>query len=145
MYLTSPSFINNELLPKQYTCDAAGLHPPLQISSAPAETKSFALTVLDPDAPAGTWTHWLVWNIKPDTTLIATGEIPSGAVEGNNSSGQVGWYPPCPPSGVHRYIFSLYALDAALSLVAGASREQLEESLQNHILATATLTSHYER
>lgn len=145
MYLTSPAFINNELIPKEYTCDSEGLHPALQISAPPIGTKSFALTMTDPDSPSGTWTHWLVWNIDPSTSFINDGEVPPGSIEGKNGSDKVGWYPPCPHTGTHRYIFTLYALGSMLELAVGASREELENTLKPHLLGSAVLTRKYAR
>src|SRR5438874_13828697 len=116
MTLSSPAFANNGEMPKKYGCSASGgaaVSPPLTIAVVPQEAKSLALIVDDPDAPGGTFTHWVVWNIAPTTTSIAEGLPPAGASEGRSSSGKNGYAAPCPPSGEHHYVFTLYALDAA--------------------------------
>ena len=98
-----------------------------------------------PDAPAGTWVHWTIWNINPTTTEIAENSVPEGAVEGITSSGSAGYGGPCPPSGEHRYIFKLYALDAMLELDASADKAALEQEMQSYILGKADLTGLYRR
>lgn len=135
MKLTSPAFQNNAVIPARYTCDGENVNPPLTISEVPAGTQSLALIVHDPDAPRGNWTHWLLWNIDPATTSIAENSVPAGAVQGVTDFGSAAWGGPCPPSGTHRYIFTLYALDAKLDLSA----------MQGHILEEAELVGNYQR
>ncbi len=138
MRITSPAFADGEHIPPQYTCDGGGAIPALQYAAIPDGTKSLALIVHDPDAVRGTFYHWVVYGIAPGA------DIASGAA-GTNSTGRTGWTPPCPPSGAHRYIFTLYALDAEPGVPVRASAEQLTERMDGHILATAALTGLYQR
>ena len=117
----------------------------LTFSKIDSSAKSLALIVDDPDAPAGTWTHWLLWNINPKISLIEENTIPQGAVEGINSFGNKSYGGPCPPSGSHRYIFKLYALDSILNLEEGAQKGDLEQTIMGHILAEAQLIGNYQR
>ena len=116
MQITSSAFADNQAIPKRYTCDGANVSPPLQFSGVPAEAKSLSLVVTDPDAPAGTFTHWTVTQIPPGTVSIAEGG-PLG-VEGKNGFGKVGYGGPCPPGGTHHYIFTLKALDGSGKTIA---------------------------
>jgi hypothetical protein len=143
MQLSSPAFKNNKKIPSQYTCDGENINPPLRISGVPAGAQSLVLIVDDPDAPAGDWTHWTVWNIDPRASEIAENSVPAGAAEGLNDFGQTGYGGPCPPSGTHRYQFKLYALDAKLDLGENAKKKELEEALRGHTLAQATLSGLY--
>ncbi|MBI4137085.1 YbhB/YbcL family Raf kinase inhibitor-like protein [Candidatus Roizmanbacteria bacterium] len=145
MDLTSDSFENNQTIPSPYTCDGEGINPPLSIGGIPEETESLALTVTDPDAPAGTWTHWVVFNIPPDTDEIDEDSVPDNSLQGVNDSGNMKYGPPCPPSGEHRYVFHVYALDTMLDLPAGADREALESAMEGHILEQAQLVGNYSR
>lgn len=145
MKITSPAFAEGEMIPKKYTCDGEGISPPLAISGIPPETKSLALIADDPDAPSGTFTHWVVWDIDPKTAEIAEGDIPAGAVSGTNSGGRIGYYPPCPPSGTHRYIFTVYVLDMNLNLSSDASRNELEAAMKGHIISQGELMVEYSR
>ncbi|HEY6140066.1 MAG TPA: YbhB/YbcL family Raf kinase inhibitor-like protein [Thermoanaerobaculia bacterium] len=112
MMLASPAFPNNGAIPAKYTCDGANVSPPLTISATPAGTKSLAITVDDPDAPGGSFTHWLVWNIPASTATIAEGQ--HIGTEETNGFGKTGYGGPCPPNGLHHYVFTLYAMaDAA--------------------------------
>ena len=139
--LTSPAFPNGGTIPNQYTCDDADQSPQLSWSGAPAAARSFALTLTDPDAPSGTWTHWLIWNIPGDATTLPTGtpklgRLPNGAFQGRNDFHRLGYAGPCPPPGkLHHYIFILYAVAAQLDLKPGAGRADLESALKPHILA----------
>lgn len=142
--LGSPSFEHNELMPFDYTCDGNNASPPLEIHNTPKETQSFALIMDDPDAPSGVWDHWIKWNIPATTTLVEEGKEPVG-VSGIGTAGDKRYHGPCPPSGTHRYIFKLYALDTLLSLPEGSSKEKLEEVMNKHILAEAHLTGLYKR
>ncbi len=144
MKLTSPVFENNKEIPSEYTCDGANIAPELNIEDIPENAKSLALIMDDPDAPAGTWIHWVVWNIPPDTQTIAKGTEPQGT-QGTTSFGKPGYGGPCPPSGTHRYFFKLYALDTTLDLKEGSTKEALEAAMQGHIKEKAELLGLYKR
>ncbi|HEX9201466.1 MAG TPA: YbhB/YbcL family Raf kinase inhibitor-like protein [Acidobacteriaceae bacterium] len=149
--LTSPAFPNNGKIPEKYTCDGADRSPKLTWIEVPANTRSLALIADDPDAPAGVWTHWLIWNIPADAANLPENTpklttLPSGARQGRNDFHRIGYAGPCPPPGTaHRYFFKLYALDAQLNLKAGASRADLESATKPHILAQAQTMGSYER
>lgn len=150
MLLTSPVFTNERAIPKQYTCDGGDMNPELKISAVPEQAKSLVLIMNDPDAPAGTWTHWLVWNLPPDTETIAEGasdakKLPAGAVEGTTSFGKVGWGGPCPHDGEHRYYFKLFALDTMLDLPESTTEQELTQAINGHILDQAELMGRYQR
>ena len=144
MKLTSPAFQQNGHIPSEYTCDGSDLSPPLIISDVPANAKSLVLISDDPDAPVGTWDHWVVFNISPSTKEIKKGAEPQG-IPGKNSWGRTGYGGPCPPSGTHRYFFKLYALDTMLSLPSGSGKNQIEAAMHGHILAKAELMGLYKR
>jgi len=139
MQLTSPAFAPNNPIPDQFTCKGAGISPPLNIASVPMGTQSLVLAMHDPDAPGGDFTHWTMWNIAPTTTSLPAGMAPGGAVMGRNDFDRIGYGHPCPPSGTHRYVFELLALDTRLQLASGASRNTLSHALQGHVLARASL------
>lgn len=146
MIIYSKNFKNNDFIPPKFTCDGEDINPELIIEDVPLEAKSLVLIVDDPDAPAGTWTHWTVWNIPPDTKVIYEGKLPEGAKEGKTDFGRSGYGGPCPPSGKpHRYFFKIYALDSMLNLESGASRQELEQALVNHILDQAEFFGLYQR
>lgn len=147
MIITSPSFADSEYIPKKFSCEGGDINPELQIQNVPMETRSLALIVHDPDAPIeGGFTHWLVWNIDPMTTLIKEESVPPGATEGANGAGKVGYMGPCPPAGSeHRYEFRLYALDEELLLVEGASLDALMEAMDGHIVESAVLVGLYKK
>lgn len=140
--VTSPAFTYEQIIPAKYTCDGDGVNPPLQIHNIPDNTHSMALIVEDPDAPKGTYDHWIVWNIRP-TNAIRENSNPG--ISGNNSAGKTGYHPPCPPSGSHRYYFHIYALDTRLNLEAGATKDMLHQAMKPHILAKATIIGRYEK
>lgn len=144
MKLTSFVFTNNGAIPSEYTCDGADSSPPLTISDVPKNAKSLALIMDDPDAPVGTWDHWIVFNIPASTKQIQKGTEPQG-VGGKNSWGRTGYGGPCPPSGTHRYFFKLYALDTELNLPKGSTKRDLERAIEGHILAKAELMGTYKR
>lgn len=144
MKLTSPAFANNGAIPPEFTCDSADISPPLEISDVPKNTKSLALIMDDPDAPVGTFVHWAVWNISPDTKEIRKGNEPLG-VQGTTGFRRKGYGGPCPPSGTHRYFFRLYALDAELKLPEGSAKHDLENAMQSHVIAQAQLMGTYKR
>jgi Raf kinase inhibitor-like YbhB/YbcL family protein len=143
--LTSGAFENGREIPRSHTCEGGDLSPPLSWSGAPDGTRSLALIVDDPDAPVGTFTHWLAWAIEPESGELGEGE--AAPVEGRNDFGTVGYRGPCPPSGhgPHRYFFRLYSVDAEMELEAGAGRRDLERALEGHVLEVAELIGRYER
>lgn len=147
MKITSPQFLDGENIPVQYTCDGAGVNPPLEFSDVPPATKSLALILHDPDAPvSGGWTHWTLWNIDPAITSIAENSVPAKAVQGKTSSGQNNYGGPCPPSGIHHYHFQLYALDTVLKeLPSYSEKAELERAMAGQILAQAELVGLYSR
>lgn len=141
--LTSPAFADGDTIPETYTCKGKNVSPPLHIHGVPAGTDNLALILHDPDAPHGDFTHWVIWGIDPDITKIGEYEVPDGALQGTNSAGKAAYMGPCPPSGTHRYIFDLYALDAQLDIPIGASREEVMAGVQDHRIAQATLMGIY--
>lgn len=145
MLLTSSSFNDKESIPKKFTCDGYDINPELLISNVPAEARSLALIVDDPDAKSGTFTHWTVWNIDPGTTFIKEESKPPGSVEGVTGFGRNGYGGPCPPNGTHRYFFKLFALNAKLDLPETAKREELERAIGDHKLAETQLMGIYTR
>lgn len=145
MKLTSSAFSHNQSIPQNYTCDGENVNPPLSISGVPENTKSLALIMDDPDAPAGTWVHWAVWNIDPKTTEIAENSVPTGVVEGKTSFGKPGYGGPCPPSGTHRYFFKLYALDTTINLSSSSTKQDLEKAMEAQILDKTELIGLYSR
>lgn len=144
MQIYSRAFTSSGEIPPKYTCDGEDLIPPLSFSDVPKEAKSLALIVDDPDAPMGTWDHWVIWNIPPQTLEISEGKSPIG-VTGVNSWGKNSWGGPCPPDREHRYFFKLYALDSSPNLAAGARKAELERAMESHILAQAQLIGRYDR
>lgn len=136
LVVTSSAFDDGGTIPSRYTCAGAGLSPPIAWSGVPDDAVSLALTVTDPDAPRGTFLHWLVYDIPPRADGAPEGSAPAGAHEGENTARRIGWYPPCPPSGTHRYVVTVYALDTTLR---GSTRHVLG-ALSRHALATGTLT-----
>jgi Raf kinase inhibitor-like YbhB/YbcL family protein len=143
--ITSSAFVTNGYIPARYTCDGTDINPPLEIDNVPAETKSLALIVDDPDAPVGLWVHWVVWNIDPATREIAEDNVPRAAAQGKNDWKRNSYGGPCPPSGVHRYFFKLYALDTRLNLGTGTVKTDLEKAMHGHILGKAELIGLYKR
>jgi Raf kinase inhibitor-like YbhB/YbcL family protein len=142
LVVKSPAFENNQLIPVKYTCDGDNVSPPLTIEDAPAETQSLVLIVDDPDAPMGTWDHWVVWNIPP-IDRIEENSVPG--VEGKNSARKRSYSGPCPPWGTHRYFFKVYALDAKLDLKPDSNKKDVETAMQGHILAKGELVGRYHR
>lgn len=145
MEIKSPEFDNGGPIPVKFTCDGEDISPPLTILGVPDEAKSLALIMDDPDAPGGTWVHWVVWDIEPDTDEIGEGESPRSAKEGVTSAKSRGYHGPCPPRGKHRYFFKLFALEAALEISKDTDREGLEKAMGGHVLARAELMGTYER
>jgi len=143
--LTSPAFGDNEQIPARYTCDGEDVNPELKIENVPAGTKSLALLMEDPDAPNGLWVHWVLWNINPNIGTLVEHAEPRESVIGKNSWGHNEYGGPCPPSGTHRYMFRLYALNTTLELAGSASKGQLEVAMGRHVLAEALLTGLYSK
>lgn len=145
--LSSSAFADGEVLQAQYTCDGLGIAPALRISGVPPGTKSLALVLDDLDAPSGHFVHWVVWDIPVDVVEINESTLPGAAVQGTTSAGTTGFEPPCPPagSGLHHYVFSLYAVNDAIGLSHEATRSALEQRMKGKVLAIAKITSVYER
>jgi Raf kinase inhibitor-like YbhB/YbcL family protein len=144
MKITSSAFQDGGNIPSKFTCDGGDASPPLQIADVPSGAKSVVLVVDDPDAPSGLFTHWMVWNISPQTNAIAEGTTPKG-VHGTNDFGKSGYGGPCPPSGTHRYYFKIFALDRELDLPSGAKRRQLDAAMKGHVVAQGELMGRYSR
>lgn len=140
--IDSPVFENEELIPARYTCEGEDINPPLTIGDIPEGTKTLALIVEDPDAPNGTFDHWVVWNI-PVTDKIEENSNPG--ISGENGFGKTGYGGPCPPTGTHRYFFRVYALDAALDLKAGSNKKLLLEEIDEHLLAMGEIMAKYAK
>lgn len=150
MELKSPAFGYGQSIPTRYTCDGEDISPPLEWSDPPANTRSFALIMDDPDAPVGVWDHWVLFNIRSETRSLPEGIPPDadliqGGRHGRNSWKRLGYGGPCPPGGTHRYFFRLYALDTVLELPPGASKENVLKAIEGHILAQAELMGMYQR
>lgn len=148
--LTSPAFATGGTIPRKYTCDGEDASPPLAWSGAPDGTRSLTLIMDDPDAPGGTWVHWVLFGLRADVPVLPEGvpttpTLEGGLRQGKNSWGRVGYGGPCPPRGVHRYFFKLHALDTALDLAPGATKEQALAAIRGHILAEAELMGRYGR
>jgi Raf kinase inhibitor-like YbhB/YbcL family protein len=143
--MTSTAFGAGQSIPKKYSCDGPDVSPQLAWKEAPAGTKSYALIADDPDAPLGTWVHWVLFNVPGDTQELAEGvekknQLANGALQGKNDFGNVGYGGPCPPGGsTHRYFFKLYALDGKLDLKAGTSKADIERAMKGHALGQAEL------
>ena len=149
--LTSPAFEPGAEIPKKHTCKAADVSPALEWSGAPAKTASFALIMDDPDAPAGTWVHWVLWNLPAGLHSLPEGvakndQLSDGSRQGRNDFQKAGYNGPCPPPGkTHRYFFRLYALDRKLDLAPGASRSQLDDAMKGHIVERAEYMGTFRR
>jgi Raf kinase inhibitor-like YbhB/YbcL family protein len=148
--LTSSAFVQGEPIPAKYTCSGEDISPPLAWGEPPAGTQSFALIMDDPDAPGGTWDHWVFFNISPSIRSLPEAfpdgdTFPDGSLGGKNSWGNTGYGGPCPPGGTHRYFFKLYALDEMLAINAGASKGELEKAMVGHILAYAELMGTFSK
>ena len=149
--LSSTAFKEGDRIPVKYTCDGQDISPALVWDEPPQQTEAFVLMVDDPDAPGGVFTHWMIFNIPANTHQFGEGvpiqeQLESGALQGKNDFGKIGYRGPCPPSGSsHRYRFTIYALDQRLNLKAGASKKQVIDAMQGHILAQGRLTGTYQR
>ena len=150
MEISSPAFQPGTMIPAVYTCDGADISPPLDWSGIPEGCQSLALIGDDPDAPAGTWVHWVYYDIPPKTDRLPE-DVPQiecpgiGGTQGTNDFGRIGYGGPCPPGGTHRYYFKLYALDTLLGLPSGATKQRLVGAMQHHILAEAQLMGKFKR
>ncbi|MCQ9207957.1 MAG: YbhB/YbcL family Raf kinase inhibitor-like protein [Omnitrophica bacterium] len=142
MKISSKEFKHNQSIPAKFTCQGEDINPSLKIEDIPKGAETLALIVDDPDAPMGTWVHWVVFDI-PLTGEIEENSIPGK--QGNNNFGRKDYGGPCPPSGTHRYFFKLYALDQKLDLAEGITKEQLEQAMQGHILEQAELIGLYRK
>lgn len=148
--LESPAFLQGKPIPAQYTADGRDVSPALSWTGAPPRTQSLALVCEDPDAPRGTWIHWVLYDIPPSVTSLPEGvppreKAPGLGTHGKNDFGSLGYGGPAPPSGTHRYFFRLYALDRSLSLAAGATARQLRRAMEGHVLAQGELMGTYSR
>ena len=148
--LTSRAFAHGAAIPSRHTCDGQDMSPPLAWNEPPSGTKSFVLINDDPDAPMGTWVHWIVYNLPASVRQLPEAyppdaERPDGTRQGTTDFGRIGYGGPCPPSGTHRYVFTLNALDTTLSLGSGATKAQVEAAIQHHVLARAQLMGTYRR
>ncbi|MHC4069021.1 MAG: YbhB/YbcL family Raf kinase inhibitor-like protein [Planctomycetota bacterium] len=148
--VTSPAFEEGGMIPSKYTCDGADISPPLAWEGVPEGTKSLALISDDPDAPMGTWVHWVLCNLPGDTrelpeNIPAEEVLSSGAKQGLNDFRRVGYGGPCPPSGVHRYFFKVYALDRKVEGGGWANKAELERAMESHVLAQGELIGRYKR
>jgi Raf kinase inhibitor-like YbhB/YbcL family protein len=148
--ITSAAFREGEMIPRQYACDGPDVSPPLLWSSIPAAAKSIALICDDPDAPRGTWVHWVIYDIPSHVAQLAESippqrELQDGTKQGRNDFGKIGYGGPCPPGGTHRYFFKIYALDQMLGLDSGATKAQLLKAMEDSILAQGQLMGKYRR
>jgi Raf kinase inhibitor-like YbhB/YbcL family protein len=148
--LSSPAFSDGAMIPAKYSCAGENISPPLKWDKGPPGTKSFALITDDPDAPGGTWVHWVIYNIGPENTELAekvptSGDLGNGARQGITSFKNTGYGGPCPPSGTHRYFFRLYALDAQVQPAGAAGSNELLKAMQGHILAQGQLMGRYQK
>lgn len=148
--IKSSAFDEGGTIPEEYTCDGENVSPEISWSGTPAETKSFALICDDPDAPAGTWVHWVIYNIPGSENGLHEGvsadkKLYNGTMQGLNSSGETGYDGPCPPGGTHRYYFKLYALDTTLNIQGNVTKDVLLEAMKGHLLAQGQLMGKYTR
>jgi Raf kinase inhibitor-like YbhB/YbcL family protein len=148
--VTSPAFEEGGLIPPKYTCDGVDISPPLQWEAVPEGTKSIALISDDPDAPVGTWVHWVLFDLPAETKELAENiptdrTLPNGAKQGTNDFRKIGYGGPCPPGGTHRYFFKIYALDTRIELSAGATKRELLKAMEGHVLGQGQLMGKYKR
>lgn len=148
--LSSPAFKEGGMIPRKYTCDGPDISPQLDLGEIPAKAKSMALICDDPDAPVGTWVHWILYDWPVKDTIIPEGlpaekELTNGARQGINDFRRIGYGGPCPPGGTHRYFFKVYALDAMMTLPPGPAKARLLEAMKGHVLAEGQLMGKYKR
>jgi Raf kinase inhibitor-like YbhB/YbcL family protein len=132
--VSTPAFNQGDPIPVEYADKGQNISPELRFGTVPATTQSLVLIVDDLDAPTGVWTHWMVWNLPPDTTTIPEGKLPAGAIQGKNSFGHTAYDGPVPPSGTHRYFFHVFALDTTIPLPAGSDRAALDLAMKGHVV-----------
>lgn len=142
LVISSSAFENEGLIPSKYTCEGEGINPPLDVQNIPDGTQTLAIIVEDPDAPNGTYDHWLVWNVPPQS-IIEEDRIPG--ISGKNGAGKTGYHGPCPPKGYHRYYFHVFALDSSLELPGGIDKKTLQAAMKPHILSKGTLMGRYKK
>lgn len=140
--IDSPAFENEEMIPMKYTCQGENINPPLKVADIPPGAKSLVLIMEDPDAPNGTFDHWLLWNIPVSGTID---ENTKAGISGINDFGKTGYGGPCPPTGTHRYFFRVYALDAELALIPGSNKKLLLEAIDNHVMAVGEIMAKYQK
>ena len=145
MKITSSAFQEGGTIPEKFSKNGQNVSPELRIEGAPADAKSLAVIIDDPDAPVGLFMHWLLWNIDPKTTEIPEGSTPSGAVQGKNDFGETGYGGPQPPSGTHRYYFKVFALDRPLDLKPAAKRRDVDTAMKGHVIAQGQLMGRYSK
>jgi len=148
--VTSSAFEPEGMIPAKYTCDGQDISPPLQWDAVPEGAESIALISDDPDAPMGTWVHWVLFNLPPNTKALAENippdkTLPNGAVQGTSDFGRIGYGGPCPPSGTHRYFFKIYALDKIVDLPPGTRKRDLLKAMEGHVLGQGELMGKYKR
>ncbi|MBD3307162.1 YbhB/YbcL family Raf kinase inhibitor-like protein [candidate division KSB3 bacterium] len=148
--LRSSAFTQGGMIPAKYTCDGQNISPPLEWDAVPGGTESLALIMDDPDAPGGTWVHWVLFNLPPDTKRLSEDlppqeELAHGACHGINDFQKIGYGGPCPPKDTHNYYFKLYALDTKLDTPPGITKAQLVEQIEDYTLAVGTLIGQYQR
>jgi Raf kinase inhibitor-like YbhB/YbcL family protein len=143
--ISTAAFQEGGTIPEKFSKKGQNVNPELRIEGVPAEAKSLALIVDDPDAPVGLFTHWLVWNIDPKTTEIAESSVPRGALQGTNDFPGRGYDGPQPPSGTHRYFFKIFAIDRVLDLKSGAKRREVDAALRGHVIAHGELMGRYSK
>ena len=150
MKVISSAFSEGGMIPGKYTCDDINVSPPLEWSQAPKGTKTFALICDDPDAPMGTWVHWVLFNLPAGVNELPENippveKLPSGAKQGSNDFQKIGYGGPCPPGGTHRYYFKIFALDEELTIQSGDTKSELLKAMEGHILSEAQLMGRYKR
>ena len=143
--ITSSIFEDNGNIPGKYTCDGANVNPPLRIENVSPETTSLVLILDDLNAPRGTYVHWILWNIRPNTKEIKENSVPEGAVQGITDFKKRKYGGPCPPSRAHKYVFKIYALDIRLDLNPDSSKKDVEKAMKGHVIAEAQMTGIYKR
>lgn len=140
--VSSPAFDDGGNIPKKYTCEGEGINPPLKVDKIPSGTKTLAIIMEDPDTSHGTFDHWIAWNIPPENPIE---ENRTTGISGTNGAKKTGYYPPCPPSGSHRYFFYVFALNESLKLNEGASKQELKDEMDKHVLAIGVLMGRYQK
>ena len=150
MEIRSSGFDDGAMIPQKYTCDDIDISPPLKWSKVPDGTKTFAIICDDPDAPMGTWVHWVIYNLPANINELSEDVppleiLPNGAKQGRNDFGKIGYGGPCPPGGTHRYYFKIYALSEELKVEAGITKSELLKAMEGHILSEGQLMGRYKR